>query len=124
MTKVLEAADPPPPPELEKADPVEELRQSTFITSKDERLLRCFVCVGKALRLFSTDPILPSFCRQFNSPGEVTKHFKRLHLANLPDHEQLQCPVCNPIVMLQDKQHFRNHAHVVHGLWSLYITGQ
>ncbi|KAM0814231.1 hypothetical protein AB5N19_00021 [Seiridium cardinale] len=77
MTKVLEAIIPPPPPELQHHDPAEELRQSVFVGTGQARLLRCFICIGKALNLPYGDPNIPSLCRQISDAQEVTKHLRR-----------------------------------------------
>ncbi len=84
---------------------------STFI--KSEKRPRCFLCVGEAFPLEPEDPRNITLFNQFYSPGDLTKHFKRMHLSNLQEGEEIYCRVCE--MQLDDKTHLQNHAHGIHG---------
>jgi hypothetical protein len=86
---------------------------SVFVKTKKERPTRCFVCVGKALSLASNDPRVKDLIREFYSSGDLSKHFRRKHLSNLQDGEEIKCEVC--IMQLDHEMHLQNHALRVHG---------
>jgi hypothetical protein len=48
----------------------------------------CFVCLGKGNLPFEK-PIY-----SFATPGDLTKHFKRKHLANIRPGDYVRCKVC------------------------------
>jgi hypothetical protein len=50
---------------------------------------------------------------KFASPGDLTKHFKRKHLAHIKEGDRLRCKVYE--MGLQHKQHLLNHAKNIHG---------
>ena len=67
----------------------------------------CFMCLG--------EPGMPFSKRlySFASPGDLTKHFKRKHLANYRTGDLLECKVCQ--TSLDHKMHLQNHAAKIHG---------
>ncbi|KAK8013600.1 hypothetical protein PG991_009193 [Apiospora marii] len=117
--------EPAPPPEkkLSPKERTERLRQSVLVTKPGQRLRRCFVCVAKAMRLSLDDPWFNKFCRDFYTPQEASRHFKKVHLSTVKDQKKkIPCPLCITTT-LDNLVHFRNHALTVHGLTSNY-SGQ
>ncbi|RBA17500.1 C2H2 finger domain-containing protein [Fusarium proliferatum] len=86
---------------------------SVFVTNRDERSRRCFLCIGRATTLQPSDPAIERLINPFYSPGDLSKHFKRRHLSNIQPHEKLHCRLCDET--LDDKMHLQNHAETVHG---------
>jgi hypothetical protein len=74
---------------------------------QEKRPIVCFMCLG--------EPGLPFNKRvySFASPGDLTKHFKRKHLANYKMGDRLECKVCQ--MSLDHKMHLQNHAARIHG---------
>lgn len=117
-TRVTEARRPPPPPELQQAGSYNqglELLRTSVSCDKDQRLKRCFICIGQALTLPADDPNLPDLCRNFSGYREASRHFNSQHLSRLAPDTRVRCPVC-PKVVLKHRDHFRNHAERVHGI--------
>ncbi|KPM43730.1 hypothetical protein AK830_g2836 [Neonectria ditissima] len=85
---------------------------SVFIMKEEERPRRCFVCVGRATTLPSSDPI-QDLIRPFYSNSNLRKHFKRCHLSKIQENEELYCRLCN--LSLDHKMHLQNHAMRIHG---------
>lgn len=85
----------------------EALRAAMLKVFKEERPTICFVCLG--------EESLPLEKRvySFASPGDLTKHFKRKHLSNIREGDQVDCKVCQ--MPLEHKAHFRHHGHLIHG---------
>ncbi|RBA10341.1 C2H2 finger domain-containing protein [Fusarium proliferatum] len=86
---------------------------SVFVTNRDERSRRCFLCIGRATTLQPSDPAIERLINPFYSPGDLSKHFKRRHLSNIQPNEKLHCRLCDET--LDDKMHLQNHAETVHG---------
>ncbi|VTT72992.1 unnamed protein product [Fusarium fujikuroi] len=86
---------------------------SVFVTNRDERSRRCFLCIGTATTLQPSDPAIERLINPFYSPGDLSKHFKRRHLSNLQPNERLHCRLCDET--LDHKMHLQNHAETVHG---------
>lgn len=88
---------------------------SVFVSRDHERPRRCFVCVGKAvsLSLGPHDPGMEELIREFYTSSDLSKHFRRRHLQHLNDSDNVECPAC--CMSLDNKMHFRNHAHRIHG---------
>ncbi|KAH8744320.1 C2H2 finger domain protein [Diaporthe sp. PMI_573] len=86
---------------------------SVFITKDEDRPRRCFLCVGEALCLEPDDPRIDKLVHLFYTSGDLTKHFRRRHLANLREDDMLQCRVC--VMPLDHKMHLQNHARRIHG---------
>lgn len=79
------------------------------MTIEKERLIRCFVYVGKALILPSDDPNLAILLHNFHSNIEYSRHLKFVYIKNIPTDYKTECPICLSM-MLKDKMHFQNHA--------------
>jgi hypothetical protein len=84
-----------------------------FIKNKNERPRICFLCVSKALSLPPDDPQIDNLIHEFYTSGDLTKHFKRKHLANIKEGDRLECNVCQ--MRLQHKMDVQSHAHRIHG---------
>ncbi|KAK7937416.1 uncharacterized protein PG986_014284 [Apiospora aurea] len=102
-------AKPSPPP----SDLVEAAMVSIFICDEKDRPRRCFLCVGKAHLLPPEDPLVQELTREFYTPGDLSKHFKRKHLRNLKDDDSSECPAC--LRTLDHKMHLQRHALEIHG---------
>ena len=87
---------------------------SVFVKNEKERPRRCFICVGKALTLAPDDVAVEGLARQFYTPGDLNKHFRRSHLSNMQMDEKIECPACS--IPLEHKQHLLTHAQIVHGI--------
>jgi hypothetical protein len=93
--------------------PLHIATRAIFIKNKEERPKICFICVGKALSLPSDDPQIDNLLHEFYTSGDLTKHFKRKHLANIKEGDRLECKVCQ--MRLQHKMDVQSHAHRIHG---------
>merc|ERR1712000_659207 len=67
----------------------------------EKRTTTCFLCLGEQSLPFEKRTY------KFASPGDLTKHFKRKHLAHIKEGDRLQCKVCR--MGLEHKQHLQNH---------------
>lgn len=98
----------------------EALSVATLSVFKEERPTICFLCLGEEGLPFQRRT------KSFASPGDLTKHFKRKHLANLKEEDLcsfgdwygkeeqgLECKVCQ--MPLRNKTHLQNHAESIHG---------
>ncbi|KAL1894085.1 hypothetical protein Cpir12675_003820 [Ceratocystis pirilliformis] len=101
-------------PQVESA--LQIATKSVFVKTESERPRRCFVCVGKALSLAPDDGGVEDFIREFYTAGDLSKHFRRRHLSNLRNNNEICCKVCE--TLLDNKMHFQNQAMRVHGLKS------
>ena len=83
------------------------LSDAMLLVFTEKRTITCFLCLG--------EQSLPSEKRtyKFASPGDLTKHCKRKHLAHIKDRGWLESKVCR--IRLQHKQHLQNHALRIHG---------
>ncbi|KAH6975811.1 hypothetical protein EDB80DRAFT_829443 [Ilyonectria destructans] len=86
---------------------------SVFVLNAEERPRRCFICVGRATTLPSSDPTIQNLIRPFYSSGDLSKHVRRHHLSNIQDDENLHCRLCS--LSLDHKMHLQNHAMRIHG---------
>ncbi|KAH8652841.1 C2H2 finger domain protein [Ilyonectria robusta] len=86
---------------------------SVFVKNEKERPRRCFLCIGAALSLEPNDPRVSELTHEFYTSGDLSKHFRRRHLNQLPDNTPSRCEVCD--LDLQHKMHVQNHAMKVHG---------
>jgi len=86
---------------------------SVFIASKEERPRRCFLCVGLALRLEPDDPCIEELTHEFYRAGDVSKHFRRKHLKNIREGDDIECGAC--YMPLDHKMHLQRHALQIHG---------
>ncbi|KAF5136443.1 hypothetical protein E5D57_000205 [Metarhizium anisopliae] len=86
---------------------------SVFIDKPEQRPRKCFLCIGAALLLAPNDPRVEDKIREFYTPGDLSKHFRRRHLSQLRDDEQSVCQVCD--MTLSHKMNLQRHAISVHG---------
>jgi hypothetical protein len=107
-TKVVQAKPPPPLPEMQSANPKEELRKTVLVQQSGER------CVVKALALSLNGARVPIFCRTYAQHKGAIHHFRTQHLDFFDDEDQTICPVCN--IRIEHKKHFMRHAEEVYGL--------
>jgi hypothetical protein len=97
-----------PDPQLAAAAAEKEaLGAAMLAVYQQKRPTICFMCLG--------EPGLPFNKRvySFATPGDLTKHFKRKHLANHRGGDRLECKVCR--MSLDHKMHLQNHAVKIHG---------
>lgn len=80
-------------------------------------MVRCFVCVGKALTLPVSDPNISKYCCSYKSPYECTRHFTNQHLAPLlyTPEQTVTCNLCTGVT-LKNVMHFQNHSESVYGI--------
>jgi len=64
---------------------------SVFITKDKDKLRRCFFYVSKALYLKLDNTRIDKLIHLFYTSGDLIKHFKWRHLANLQEDNKLQC---------------------------------
>lgn len=83
------------------------LSDAMSLVFTEKRTTTCFLCLGEQSLPFEGRTY------KFASPGDLTKHFKRKHLAHIKEGDRLQCKVCR--MGLQHKQHLQNHAESIHG---------
>ncbi|KAK2668008.1 P-loop containing nucleoside triphosphate hydrolase [Fusarium oxysporum f. sp. vasinfectum] len=67
---------------------------SVFVNNRNERSRRCFLCIGKATTLQSSDPDIECVISPFYSSGDLSRHFKRHHLSKLRIDEKPHCILC------------------------------
>jgi hypothetical protein len=83
------------------------LNNAMLLVFTEKRTTICFLCLGEEnLRLKKR-------IKKFASPGDLTKHFKRKHLAHIKEGDRPKCKVCK--IGLRHKQHLQNHALCIHG---------
>ncbi|KAJ4179981.1 hypothetical protein NW767_014499 [Fusarium falciforme] len=102
--------------EPETNDAIGTAIASVYVKDPRERSRTCFLCVGRATTLKPCDPDIKRLIKSFYSAGDLSKHFKRHHLSNIRDDEELHCRLCN--CHLDHKMHLQNHAETVHGIVS------
>jgi hypothetical protein len=85
----------------------EALEAAKVSVYKETRPRICFVCLG--------NENLPTKLRtcSFHTSGDLSKHFKRKHLANTGKGHSLRCNLCQ--VDLDNKMHWQQHAFDIHG---------
>ncbi|KAK4119399.1 C2H2 finger domain-containing protein [Parathielavia appendiculata] len=86
---------------------------SVFVRDEKERPRRCFICIGKAMSLAPDDPNVEKLIDEFYTSSDLSKHFRRRHLSNLRDSDEIECQVC--CIPLDNKMHLQNHALRIHG---------
>jgi hypothetical protein len=95
-------------PQLAAAEAEKQaLRDAMLLVFTEKRTTTCFLCLGEQSLPFQKRTF------KFASPGDLTKHFKRKHLAHIKEGDRLRCKVCQ--MGLQHKQHLLNHAESIHG---------
>ena len=67
------------------------LEATKVLVYKEKRPTICFVCLS--------NESLPIERRTypFRTPGDLSKHFKRKHLANVREEESLRCSLCRAV---------------------------
>ena len=90
----------------------DDVLQQRFETARlavysERRPVHCFVCLAnEALPLDKrTAP--------FSSPGDLSKHFKRRHIAHIGEADKVSCDLCQ--VSLFGVMHVQSHALRIHG---------
>jgi hypothetical protein len=83
------------------------LRDAMLLVFTKKRTTTYFLCLGEQSLPFEKRTY------KFASPGDLTKHFKRKHLAHIKEGDRLKYKVCR--IGLQHKQHLQNYAETVHG---------
>lgn len=84
------------------------------------RSRRCFLCVGKAQTLNTNDPIIETLCREFYSPTDLNKHFRRSHVRFMSEKGSIRCPACSSNI--HGEQALLCHAQKVHGIFMRPVT--
>ena len=74
---------------------------------REKRPTICFIYLGEKNLPFQKRVY------SFASPGDLSKHFKRKHLANIRERDRIECKVC--LMPLKHKMHLQNHAVLIHG---------
>jgi hypothetical protein len=83
------------------------LSDAMLLVFTENRTTTCFLCLGEQSSPFEKRTY------KFSSPGDLTKHFQRKHLAHIKEGDRVECKVCR--MGLQHKQHLQNHAESIHG---------
>ena len=94
---------------------MEMIKRSTLASSAGN-VLRCFICVAKAESYGMDHEAFEDLCYKFSRQGTLARHFISFHLDTLKDGDSFVCPVCH--VLLIHKNHLRNHAERVHGIFT------
>jgi hypothetical protein len=95
-------------PQLAAAEAEKQaLSDVTLLVFTEKRTTTCFLYLGEQSLPFEKRTY------KFASPGDLTKHFKRKHLAHIKEGDRLNCKVCR--MELQHKQHLQNHVETIHG---------
>jgi len=95
-------------PQLAAAEAEKQaLKDAMLLVFTEKRTTTCFLCLGEQSLPFEKRTY------KFASPGDLTKHFKRKHLAHIKEGDRLQCKVCR--MGLEHKEHLQNHAESIHG---------
>lgn len=98
----------PADPQLAAAEAEKQALDAAMLSVYTEkRPTICFMCLGERNLSFEKRT------KYFASPGDLTKHFKRKHLANIKEGDRIGCKVCR--MSLEHKPHLRNHALCIHG---------
>jgi len=83
------------------------LESATVAVYKEKRPTICFMCLGN-----ENNPIEKRIYL-FGTSGDLTKHFKRRHLAKIQEGQEVWCVLCSK--QLDNKMHLQRHAYEVHG---------
>jgi hypothetical protein len=76
-------------PQLAAAEAEKQaLSDATFLVYTEKRTTTCFICLGEQSLPFKKRTY------KFASPGDLTKHFKRKHLAHIKKGDRPKCEVC------------------------------
>jgi hypothetical protein len=82
------------------------LNNAILLVFIEKRTTTYFLCLREE-RLW-----LANYISKFVSLRDLTKHFKRKHLAYIKKGDQLECKVCQ--IRLQYKQYLQNHTLGIH----------
>jgi hypothetical protein len=101
--KSTKKANPPPSLDVDLQAVAAQAEEDALKVAKlsvftEERPRICFVCLGRTGLEFARRVY------KFASPGDLTKHFKRKHLAHIKEGDRLRCKV-----------YLQNHAESIHG---------
>ncbi|KAG9229617.1 hypothetical protein BJ875DRAFT_445798 [Amylocarpus encephaloides] len=83
------------------------LSAAMLLVFKEKRPTICFVCLGEKSLPVEKRVYL------FATPGDLTKHFKRKHLANIRQGDSIMCKVYR--MSLEYKMYLQNHTARIHG---------
>ena len=86
---------------------VEALEAAKVSVYSEKRPKICFLCLG------NENLSIKQRIYSFHTPGDLSKHFKRKHLANIREGEKIQRNLCQ--VVLAHKMHLQRHADDIHG---------
>jgi uncharacterized protein Smg (DUF494 family) len=83
-----------------------DLEAAMLLVYTEKRPKTGYLCLG--------NDALPLEARiySFNKAGDLTKHFKRKHLFNIKEKEQIKCEIRKMI--LDHKMHLQRHAFDIH----------
>jgi len=85
-------------PQLAAAEAEKQaLSDAMLLVFIEKRTTTCFLCLGERSLPFEKRTY------KFANPGDLTKHFKRKHLAHVKEGDRLECKVCQ--MGLQHKHH-------------------
>lgn len=120
ITNIMEEREQGLPSELrlpDREDQLKLMKTSVFVSKRGQRLMRCFICVGKALTLSPDDPNARKYCHCYATPWEITRHFTNSHLEPLlkTPKARIKRNICTDTT-LKDIRHFQNHVELVHGI--------
>lgn len=115
VTKLVEQKALPPAQMTSGLSPEEQMddiKNSTLV-KHTAPVLRCFICVAKALHDGMDHPNFVKWSHQFANTGTLRTHFLK-HIDLHGSDDSFDCPICN--VHLIHKQHLQNHAELIHGI--------
>lgn len=104
------------PPTLRVAEET-RLRNAVTVQYDGQRLKTCYICVGIALTRAPSDPELPELCRDYYTPANCARHFRRTHLKFMKKGHLPPCPICIPRVKFKSLMYLQSHAQDVHGIY-------
>ncbi|KAF2184253.1 hypothetical protein K469DRAFT_781538, partial [Zopfia rhizophila CBS 207.26] len=98
----------PPVESRQATDPSDKALEAAKVSVyKEKRPTICFICLGNGK--------LPIGQRiqSFYTSGDLSKHFKRMHLRRVEKEECIKCDLCQ--IFLENKMHLQRHAYDVYG---------
>jgi hypothetical protein len=88
-------------------DPEKELEAAKVAVNQEKRPTVCFICLGNkrlpVKRRIST----------FQTPGDLSRHFKLTHLSKVGKKQEVTCLLCE--LRLYGREHLQRHAFEKHG---------
>jgi hypothetical protein len=95
-------------PQLAAAEAEKQaLRDAILLVFTEKRTTTCFLCLGEQSLPFEKR------IYKFAKPGDLTKYFKRKHLANIKEGDRLEYKVCQ--IGLEYKMHLQNYIEYIYG---------